>query len=237
MNEEVTEEISIRKSRKPLYISFAVIAALVGSYFFIPDVRYEFDMAWSVLTSGNEPRIHAWVRQFGWFGPILIIVVMVAQMFLIVIPSWLLMIVAIVAYGPVWGSVIVFTAIFAASSVGYAIGRYFGPVIAHRLIGQKAEKKVSAFIDRYGIWAIVITRLNPMLSNDAISFMAGIVRMGYWRFIGATMFGIAPLVILIAVLGQVTDGLKTGLLWVSIGSLVVFIGYIWRDKKRRNRRG
>ncbi len=235
MDNQSSDEISIRKSRKPLFLSIAVITALAGSYFLIPEFQAELNTAWAVLTSGDEPRIHEWVRQFGWFGPVLIVFVMVAQMFLIVIPSWLLMIVAIVAYGPYWGSLIVFTAIYVASSVGYSIGRYFGPIIAKRLIGQKAEQKVSLFIERYGLWAIVVTRLNPMLSNDAISFMAGILRMGYRRFIAATMLGIAPLVILIAVLGQVTDGLKTGLLWVSIISLVIFIGFIWWDNKRKNK--
>lgn len=235
MNQSMPQNKSVRKSKKPLIISIALLVALLAAYFLIPAVKFELDLAWDVLTSGDEPRTHDWVARFGWFGPVLIVLVMVVQMFLIIIPSWLLMIVAIVAYGPVWGSVIILIAIFAASSVGYFIGRYFGPVIAQRLIGYKAEQKVSDFIERYGVWAIVITRLNPMLSNDAISFMAGILRMGYWKFIGATMLGIAPLVVLIAVLGQVTRGLKTGLLWVSIVSLVLFIGYIWWDKKRRSK--
>src|SRR5690606_38607147 len=116
----------------------------------IPAVNQFFDEAWSVLTSDDEERIKLWVSQFGWIGPMVLILIMVLQMFLLVIPSLALMIVSILAYGPVWGSLIVFASIFTASSVGYFIGRYFGPVIVERLIGKKSEKKIESFIDDYG---------------------------------------------------------------------------------------
>ncbi len=64
-----------------------------------------------------------------------------------------------------------------------------------KILGTKTEGKIANFIDDYGFWAVFITRLNPFLSNDAISFVAGMLRMGYWKFISATLAGIAPLTI------------------------------------------
>ncbi len=227
------ENDDVRKSRKPLYVSIGIFASLILSYLIIPSVRALFDEAWSVLTSGNELLIRNWVSGFGWIGPILIVIVMIAQMFLIVIPSWLLMIVAIVAYGPIWGSIITFASIFCASSVGYFIGQYFGSKAVMKLIGRKSGRKVTQFLDNYGLWAIIITRLNPLLSNDAISFMAGILRMGFRKFIIATMIGIAPLILLLAYIGQLDSGMKSGLLWLSLGSVILFAGFIFYDKRKR----
>ncbi|MBO2545073.1 TVP38/TMEM64 family protein [Salegentibacter sp. BDJ18] len=229
------ETTSVKKSKVPLIVSGIIIAALIAAYFFIPGVREFFSNAWEVLTSNNEERITEWVSQFGWLGPTILILAMVAQMFLIVIPSVALMVVSILAYGPFFGSLIIFAAIFTASSVGYFIGRYFGPVIVQKLIGPKNENKIEDFIEDYGFWAVIVTRINPFLSNDAISFVGGILKMGYWRFIGATLVGIAPLTIFIAIIGKSTDGLKTGLLWGSIVSLVIFILYVWWDKKKRKK--
>ncbi|WP_339648945.1 TVP38/TMEM64 family protein [uncultured Salegentibacter sp.] len=229
------ETTSVKKSKAPLIVSGIIIAALIAAYFFIPGVREFFSNAWEVLTSNNEERITEWVSQFGWLGPTILILAMVAQMFLIVIPSVALMVVSILAYGPFFGSLIIFAAIFTASSVGYFIGRYFGPVIVQKLIGPKNENKIEDFIEDYGFWAVIVTRINPFLSNDAISFVGGILKMGYWRFIGATLVGIAPLTIFIAIIGKSTDGLKTGLLWGSIVSLVIFILYVWWDKKKRKK--
>lgn len=230
---EDLDTTSIKKSKKPLYISGAIIISVIAAYFFIPAVNNFFDEAWQVLTSNDESRIQQWVAQFGWIGPLVLILTMVLQMFLLVIPSIALMVVSILAYGPIWGSLIVFLAIFTASSVGYFIGRYFGPVIVDKLIGHKSERKIGEFIEDYGFWAVIVTRINPILSNDAISFVSGILKMGYFRFISATLVGISPLIIFIAILGETTDGLMTGLIWGSIISLILFLGYVWWDRKRK----
>ncbi|MFO8148122.1 MAG: TVP38/TMEM64 family protein [Bacteroidota bacterium] len=224
---------SVKQSKAPLIISVIIIIGLILAYFFIPNVQHFLNEAWNVLSSNDEDRIKIWVDQFGWMGPLVIILAMTLQMFLLVLPSLALMVVSILAYGPVWGSLIVLVAIFTASTVGYAIGRFLGTVIVKKLIGNKTEKKIGDFLEDYGFWAVIITRLNPILSNDAISFVAGVLKMSYWRFIGATMVGISPLILFIAVLGETTDSLKTGLLWGSVISLILFLGYIWWDKSRK----
>ena len=225
---------SPKKSKLPLYLSLLLVAILVIFYFAVPSVNDFFKEAWNVLTSDDEARVKNWVEGFGWFGPVVIVVAMIVQMFLLVIPTILLMIVSTLAYGPVWGSIINFIAVIIASSVGYTIGKYLGLSFIERLLGEKTTKKITTFIQEYGFWAVVITRINPFLSNDAISFVAGILKMNYWKFISATAVGITPLILLIAITGQNTDSLKTGLLYDSIASLIIFGGYIWWDKTRRS---
>lgn len=219
------------KRHLPLILSLVVVAGVVVSYFFVPSVQQFTDEAWQVLTSNDEQLIRNWVGQFGWYGPFIIILAMVVQMFLLVIPSIVLMVVSVLAYGAIWGSIIILAAIFVASSVGYFVGRYFGETLVMKLIGQKTEKKIEEFIENYGFWAIIVTRLNPFLSNDAISFVAGLLKMGYWRFIGATLAGILPLTVVIAVLGESSEQLKTGFFWGSLLSLIAFGCYVWWDRK------
>ncbi|MDT7827497.1 TVP38/TMEM64 family protein [Pricia sp. S334] len=231
MGDNSKKQDSPDKSRLPLYLSLGLVGGLVAAYFFIPQVGDFFDEAWSVLTSDDKQRITSWVSGFGGFGPLLLILTMIVQMFLLVIPTILLMVVSVLAYGPVWGSLIIFAAVFAASSVGYVIGRYLGETFVTRILGEKTEQKVEDFIDDYGFWAVIVTRLNPFLSNDAISFVGGLLRMGYWKFMGATLVGIAPLTVFIAILGKNIDRLKTGLLWGSLISLLIFVIYIWWDKR------
>lgn len=225
-----------KQSKGPLYLSIALVVSLILSYFFIPGVNQFFTEAWEVLSSGNEKRISEWVGQFSWWGPLIIVLAMIAQMFLLVIPTPLLMVVSVVAYGPVQGAVIILISIFVASSTAYAIGSYFGTPLIERLLGASSKDKVQGFLERYGFWTVIITRISPFLSNDAVSLVAGILRMGYWRFIGATMLGIIPLTVLIAYLGENNDRLINGLIWVSAVSLVGFLGYIWWDKKRGRRK-
>jgi uncharacterized membrane protein YdjX (TVP38/TMEM64 family) len=225
---------NVSKSKTPLFISLGIISVLILMYFFVPSYQQFLDEAWQVLTSNDERRIEDWVSDFGWLGPVVLILAMVVQMFLIVIPSLALMVVSVIAYGPVWGSLISVAGVFTASTIGYIIGNYFGPVLVKKLIGPASEEKIERFINDYGFWAVVITRFNPFLSNDAISFVGGVLKMGYWRFISATLVGISPLVIFIAILGNNTEHLKTGLIWGSGISLVLFLLYVWWDKRRNS---
>lgn len=228
-------ESPVQKSKFPLIFSILFIAILGICYFTIPSVNEFFNEAASVLSSDDHARIKLWVEEFGWLGPIVIVLAMVAQMFLLVIPTILLMIVAILAFGPFWGSTIIFIAVFVASSVGYFLGKYIRTNFIKNLLGEKTLTKVSSFLENYGFWAVAITRVNPFLSNDAISFVSGILKMDYWKFIGATLFGIAPLTILLAITGQNISSLKSALLWGSLISILVFGIYILWDKKRKNR--
>lgn len=219
-----------KESKWPLIITGLLIAGLVASYFIFPSFQSTIKEGWQVMTSGDEKRISQWVGQFGFWGPFFIVLAMVAQMFLLVINVVLLMLVAIIAYGPVWGVVIAVSAVVVASTIGYFIGRGVGEAGVQKLIGPKAERKVAGFMENYGMWAIIIARISPFLSNDAVSFVAGLANMNYWRFLIATLTGITPLAILLAWLGENNERLKTGLIWVSAVSLAMFIGYIIYQK-------
>jgi len=220
----------------PLIISSAFIGGIILSYFIFPEFKQTLNEGWQVLTSDDEQRISDWVEQFGFWGPFFIVLAMVAQMFLVVINVVLLMLVAIIAYGPVWGSVIAIVAILTASTIGYIIGKSVGEAGVSKLIGEKSERKISGFMDEYGIWAIIIARLSPFLSDDAISFVAGFATMRYWQFILATLAGVLPLTILLAWLGEDWERLKAGIIWVSVVSVLLFVGYVVYDKYYRKKK-
>ncbi|WP_162416041.1 TVP38/TMEM64 family protein [Cyclobacterium roseum] len=220
----------------PYILSILFFGTLIALYFLNDSVQTFFSEAWEVLRSNDEERISNWVEQFDFWGPLLIVAAMTLQMFLFVVPSFLLMVVTVVAYGPWAGAGIILVAIFTASTIGYGIGVKFGTPVIDRILGKKTEKKISEFLEDYGFWAVIVTRVSPFLSNDAISIIAGMLRMGYWRFIGSTMLGIAPLTAVTAFLGENTDRLKGGLVWVGVISLLGFIGYVWWDRKRKQRK-
>lgn len=201
--------------------------SLVLAWWLSPEVRHFLQEAWTVWSSGEQERIRDWVDGLGWYGPLAVVLLMVVQMFLLVIPSWLLMIIAVKAYGAVWGSLLAIIAVFVASTVGYFIGRYLSRLTLYRLLGQKKEERLERLVDKYGAGVVFLFRLAPFLSNDAISFVGGIVGMSYQRFMLATLAGITPLVGLIAWVGQDNETLRTALLWGTGVSAVGFGLYWW----------
>jgi uncharacterized membrane protein YdjX (TVP38/TMEM64 family) len=210
-------------------ISGLLLLGLIGSYFVFPNFQTDVNEAYQIFTSGDKQRITEYVERFGFWGPIVIILVMIVQMFLIIIPSWLLMIITILAYGKWWGTLLSIFAVFVASSKGFWIGRGLSKTTLYKFVGEKTEKKLEKAVENYGMGAVLVFRLAPFLSNDAISFVAGMLQMNYLRFIAATLIGISPLAILIAFFIQNTEQLKSGLMWVGGASLLLYILYVVYD--------
>jgi len=220
------------KSKWPLYLSVGLVVGVVLLYFTVPAVEEFTDEAIEVLSSGEEEEVSAWVDQFGWAGPLALILAMTLQMAVLVVPTVLVMVVSIMAYGPFFGSGIILAGIFIASSIAYGLGKSLGSPLIENFLGSKTKEKMKDALERYGFWAVIVFRFSPFLSNDAISLVAGIMKMGYWKFIGATMLGILPLTILIAIFGEQDEGMQTGLIWLGGISLAGFVAYVWWDWKR-----
>ncbi|MFC0773024.1 TVP38/TMEM64 family protein [Terrimonas alba] len=218
----------------PLLVSLSALTILVSLYFIIPSFQNFIREAFDILTSDDEERIGEWVARFKLFGPVVIILIMVLQMFLFIVPNVFVMMVAIISYGPFWGAVISFLGVFASSSIGYLIGNRLGPVTVHKLMSEKVQKKTSEFIRRYGVTAIAITRISSF-SNDSLSIVAGLLKMRYSKYILATLGGITPLIVLLAIYGK-NGKILSSLIWIAVISFIILIIYIIIDKKKKKKK-
>ncbi len=228
------EKTTIGNSKTPLFISLGILLGLVGLYFISPAFNAFIQEAWATLSSGDDERIEQWVSRFGWYGPLLLVLAKILQLFAVIIPTVAMIVVAVLAYGPLWGGLLAMAAVFIAATVAYLLGAYFGPAILHAIMGAKSREFMYNLIEDYGFRSIGAVRINPLFSGDAISFIAGILKMNYWRFIGATMAGATPLIGFVAWIGRDNNSLLNGLIWASALGLLSFAAYVWWDKKRKN---
>ncbi|RAW02112.1 TVP38/TMEM64 family protein [Pseudochryseolinea flava] len=210
----------------------SVLTIAVGCYFIIPDFKDGVNDVFAVLTSDDQDEIQRWVKKFGILGPVVLIVAMAFQMFLLIVPNILLFAIAIVCYGPIWGALICLIGVFCSSSLGYFIGKKLGPRAIDRFVSQRIQNRIQVFVERYGAKAVAIFRLST-ISADSLGFVAGILEMSYKKYIIATMCGVTPLIIMIAIYGK-NGNVETALLWIAGISLVCLVVYYVLDKKRRN---
>lgn len=217
----------------PLLITLGFFAGLGVVYAFSPDLQQEVKQAFAYAKEGERQALAEWFKQFGYWGPVGIVLFMVLQMFLIVFPSWLPMIVANIGYGPIGGTLIAILAVACASTVGYILGRSLSQPLIDRLVGKKQGRKLEGLVGRYGFGIVVLFRLSPLLSTDAISIVAGALRMPYWRYMLATLAGITPLAAAIAYFVKDLDQLERGLYWLGGAGLLLYGIYIWLDLRRR----
>lgn len=210
-----------------------LVLGLILSYFFYAPFGDFIDETWQVLMSNDERRIQAYFKDFGFWGPLAIVGLLILQIFLVVFPSWLPMIVAVLAYGFIGGVAISVVGVALSSSLGYLIGKLLGEDNLEKVLGKKKNKKVNKMVEEYGFWAVALFRVSPFLSNDAISIIAGMLTMGYRKFIFATLTGIVPLALAIGYFAEDTETLKTGLYWIGGAGLLLYGVYIYIDRKKK----
>lgn len=218
-----------------LYFTLALVIALVILYFTYPDFQDAMDELWKALKSGEQQQISSTIKSFGAWGVAAIILIIVLQMFLVIFPSWLPMIAAALVYGTIPSILISSAGVFLASTIGYSIGIGVSENALHKFISDNTFKKLKYWVSNYGFWSIVIFRISPFLSNDAISVLAGGVRMNYVKFITATMIGIVPLATAIAFFANDIETLKTGLYWIGGAGIVIYAIFIYIDHKKRKK--
>ena len=226
-----TKQKESKGNNLAVWIPIPILVGLVGSYFIFPEYQNGINEAFAVVTSEDEDRIKTWVKQFGALGPIVLILAMAIQMFMLIIPNLLLFIIAIICYGPIWGSLICLTGVCTSSSLGYIIGKRLGPKAIDKFVSQKVQDKISVFVQHYGVKAIAIARLSSLLS-DGLGFAAGILEMNYKKFMIATLSGITPVIVLIAIFGK-NGNVEKGLLWIAGISLAILIVYIIIDRRKQ----
>lgn len=216
----------------PYVLSALILGGIAAAYFFIPDFRTTIQEGWKLIKSGEREAISDWFRSFGATGPLLILLFMFLQMITVVLPSFVLMVVCVIGYGPIWGSLLSIGGIVLVAAIAYWIGHALGERVLQRFVGEKTERKMHKFLDSYGLGAVAVFRLSPFLSNDAVSFVAGMLNMPFMKFILGTLLGIVPLTIAIAFFAQSLEQLKTGLIWIGIVGIVLYAIYVWVDRKK-----
>ncbi len=93
------------------------------------------------------------------------------------------------------------------SVVAYWVGVWGGRPFLQRygkyvLISSRDLATADRWFERYGEWAIFISRLLPVI-RTFISLPAGIARMNFWRFVIYTFLGSLPWCLMLAYVGKI----------------------------------
>ncbi|WP_045234482.1 TVP38/TMEM64 family protein [Deinococcus pimensis] len=216
-------------------ILLALVLTLGLVYALVPSAREATNEAVSVLVSGDRERIGVWVQGFGAWGPLTLLALNLLQTVLAFIPALPIMVVAVLAYGPVWGALLAWAGLLAAASLGYGLGKVFGDSVVRRHLRPESAARVRDVVERYGLWAVAVTRLTPLVPTDAVSILAGVAGMGFWRFLLASAAGTAPVCLLLALFGESFERLLWALGGATLVAVAAFLALRFVQSRRAAR--
>ncbi len=211
-------------SRRILMIAgaLAVTAAAILLYFFSNTVHTDVHHTMTVLASGDGHEARDYLRELGFWGPVVSLALMVAQAVVAPIPGTIVALANGLAYGTFWGGLLTLAGQTVAAIVCFEIARRVGRAKLESLTKSNADDLNNGLLARWGALGIFAARLVPGLSFDIISYAAGLTRISLGRFALATVAGAAPQAFLASYLVQQSPLLG----WAFAGVSVVAMGVL-----------
>lgn len=166
--------------------------------------------AWLSIDGAAE-----WMRGFGGWAWAAGLALIAADIFL-PIPATAIMAALGVIYGPLLGGALSVLGSIAAGLAGYGLCRLINPRLAARLAGADAMGDARRLFDRWGGWLVAASRWLPVLP-ETVAFLAGLVRMPFWRFSTALVCGAVPLGFAFAAIGAL--GAEAPVLTLAIAAI------------------
>lgn len=234
---DAATRIWIAKWFRPV-LAVLLLAAFGLSYLLLDVVREETNQAVGVLASGDAEILRDYILSYGAWAPVVSAGLMVLQALLAFLPSFILAFANGLAFGVFWGGMLSLTSAALAAAISFGIAHALGRAPIEVLVGKRSLGTADKWFARYGVYAVFVARLIPIISFDAISYAAGLTRMGFFRFLLATVVGMAPATFVYSYLGEQAPQYMNVLL-VAFG-LVIAIGLVValtrRAKDRKNSR-
>ena len=201
------------------WIILIVAVLLCALYFFVPPVQEFVGHAASVLASADVDSVVEYIRSFGAYAMIFSFCLMVFQSVMAPLPAFLITFANAAIFGWWQGAILSWTSSMAGAVLCFYIARGLGRDVVERFAGQGALASVEGYFKKYGSKTILVCRLLPFVSFDAVSYFAGLTPIKLLPFL------------------MLTGGVKyfvTGLLCIfSLGILVSIIKRVYNDRQTK----
>lgn len=142
------------------------------------------------------------------------------------VPSSIVMHINGMVLGTFWGGLLSLISVMISSVIGYYLGRS-----TQWMTKSKNNAKENAFLNKYGVFAIIMSRGIPILS-ESIVLICGYNRFKFKHFVGYSLLGYVPICWLYAYFGNLSNDLF--FVAVSISMLISFIAWYYGRQIERN---
>lgn len=226
-----------RKNYRP-WIILGIILLIIVIYLTVPVVHEGVNRMLEPLLSGNVDKVIQYLRSHKQYAAVISFALMILSSVIAPIPAFLITLSNANIFGWWQGAILSWSSAMAGAALCFYIARGLGRDAVERLAGKGTLQNIEKYFVRYGQRTILICRLLPFVSFDAVSYFAGLTPMKFWPFFWATGVGQLPATIVYSYVGgQLTGGaqkLFVGLLTLfALALLITIIKQIYDRKKAK----
>ena len=205
-----------------------IIALVLVIYLAVPAVNTAVNQAMAVLGSANLDAVAAYIRSFGAYAMAFSFVLMVFSSLIAPLPAFMITLSNAAIFGWWQGAILSWSSAMVGAALCFFLARGLGRDVIEKLAGRGALAGGEGYFQKYGTKTLLVCRLLPFVSFDAVSYFAGLTPIKFLPFFIATGIGQTPATIVYSYVGGMLTGgakaLMIGLL--CLFSLVILAGII-----------
>ena len=223
--------ISVHKKRLVIRLLVVPIGLVFGGVYHRQVWEYFLELT-AAFQSLETAR--AYIAGYGALAPVVSAILMVFQSVIAPLPAFLITFANGLLFGVWWGAALSWSSAMLGAALCFFIARLLGRPVIVKVLNESTVNMSDRFFQRYGKHAVLIARLVPVISFDAISYGAGLTGMRFLWFAIATGVGQLPATLLYSYLGDRVTGSVKALFW-GFGIIIavsIVIGLIKRRGKR-----
>ena len=149
---------------------------------------------------GDQEAVSAYLQGYGAWGPAILFVLMVAQVFIAVIPGHALMVTAGYVYG-MTGLVVIILSTILGSQIAFFIARKYGRSLIYKLASSQIIERWDGMARNQGILFYFFSFVLPIFPSDLMCYVAGLGKISPRHFLLANILGRTVVAVSITVIG------------------------------------
>lgn len=166
--------------------------------------------------------VQEFVLDFGVLAPIIWIALYLVAVF-IPYGTSVLTVAAGLAFGLLWGTVLVYATTVFASLLPMLISRRLGRRWVESKIDNSRVKKYVDLINRHAFLVFFYLRLLPTIPYEVQNYIAGVTRITYVQFLFASILGDGPVLFIMVFFGDGLTDPGTARFWLAAGLYLLIV--------------
>ena len=194
---------------------------------------FEFREAFINMLSwfGNLEAITASMQHAGIWGPVVLFILFVLQVFLAFIPGQALMIACGYLYGFWGGFLLSWLSLVVGGEIAYLLARKYGRPFAEKWIAPSVLERWNSAAAGQGIVFFAVSLVMPLVPNDAMCYVAGLGTIRRLLFSIANALG-RGLACLVTSAAGASGGIISWQGWMILIAIFLIIGIAWHIGRR-----
>lgn len=205
---------------KKLICIFSLLAILITAF------RFQQPLLNAFSWFGSLEAITTSMEQAGIWGPVILFILFVLQVFLAFIPGQALMIACGYLYGFWGGFLLSWVSLVVGGEIAYLLARHYGRPFAEKWIASSILDRWNKASAGQGIGFFALSLVMPLVPNDAMCYVAGLGTIRRLHFSIANMLGRGMACLVTSAAGAFGGSIPwQG--WLILAAIFVIIGIAW----------